>query len=324
MNDPKFKGAVLDMDGVVTQTATIHARTWKQMFDEYLRKRGEHDGKSYEPFDIAEDYREYVDGKPRYDGVESFLESRGIHLAHGEPGDSPNEETICGLGNRKNQLFRKILERDGADVFEDTVEQIKRWRARGVKVGVFSSSRNSAAVLDAAGLLDLFDARVDGNDLVRLNIRGKPAPDMPLEAARRLGTEPRLTVLAEDAIAGVEAGRRGKFGLVVGVDHNGNASDLRKAGADIVVRDLRDIDVADLCPPDEDCLSKPSSAAARRRGAVRRDAGARRAIGRPVRGGHRQRPRPSRRERHGRGRLAHLCRQPRLRDRGAGGALTPA
>ncbi|MEJ2720307.1 MAG: trehalose-phosphatase [bacterium] len=260
MTIPEYKAAVLDMDGVITRTARVHARAWKQMFDEFLDGRGSREGKSNEPFDIKQDYRTYIDGKPRYDGVRSFLESRDIHLPDGEESDDPGDETVHGLGNRKNNLFLEMVNRDGVDVFEDTVEQINRWKKRGIKVAVFSSSRNCGVVLDSAGLGGVFDARVDGIDLERLGIRGKPEPDMLVEAARRLDAKPEHTVMAEDAIAGVEAGRKGGFGLVVGVDRDGGAEGLLKAGADIVVRDLRDIDAAAYCPPDTDCLSAPSSA----------------------------------------------------------------
>lgn len=248
------------MDGVITQTAKVHAKAWKRMFDEYLQRRAERQGESHEPFDIDHDYRHYVDGKPRYDGVRSFLESRGIEIPDGDADDPPEKETVCGMGNRKNQLFHELLDSDGVEVWDDTIEQIGTWKQAGWKVAVFSSSRNCEAVLRAAKVLDLFDARVDGNDLQRYQLAGKPAPDMLLRAAELLGVEPSRAVVLEDAIAGIEAGRAGRFGLVVGVARDRQADQLRQAGADCVVHDLRELKTASHCPPGEDCLQTPSSA----------------------------------------------------------------
>lgn len=238
-----FQAVILDMDGVITQTARIHALAWKQLFDEFLRLRGERAGESHEPFDIDRDYREYVDGKPRYEGVQSFLESRGIGLAWGEADDASGQETVCGLGNRKNEIFQELLAEQGVDVYPDTVEQIDDWKLEGLRVAVISSSRNCAAVLNAANLLDRFDAKVDGNDLDPLRLKGKPAADMFLEAARQLGVGPSRTIVVEDAISGVRAARAGQFGLVVAVARDHGAEDLREAGADVVVQDLRDLDL---------------------------------------------------------------------------------
>ncbi len=175
MNCHEFRAAILDMDGVITQTAKVHARAWKRMFDDYLDNRNEQKDESHAPFDIDHDYREYVDGKPRYAGVKSFLDSRGIVLPYGEDSDEPNRETICGLGNRKNELLHELLDRDGVETYEDTLEQIGHWKHDGVKVAVISSSRNCEAVLKAANVLELFDAKVDGNDLAREHLQGKPA-----------------------------------------------------------------------------------------------------------------------------------------------------
>jgi len=255
-----FHAAIFDMDGVITQTAKVHARAWKRMFDEYLQRRGEREGESHESFDIDEDYRRYVDGKPRYEGARSFLASRGIAISDGDPDDPPDKETVCGLGNRKNQLFHELLESDGVEVWDDTIEQIGNWKQAGWKVAVFSSSRNCEAVLRAANVLDLFDAKVDGNDLDRLQLAGKPAPDMLLRAVEQLSVEPSRTVVLEDSVPGVRAARAGRFGLVVGVARDREASDLRNAGADCAVHDVREIKAAIHCPPGDDCLQTPSSA----------------------------------------------------------------
>ncbi|UCF68114.1 MAG: trehalose-phosphatase [Acidobacteriota bacterium] len=242
-----FEAAILDLDGVITKTATIHARAWKKMFDEYLELRHKRNGDEQPPFDIGKDYRRYVDGKPRYDGVRSFLSSRGIEIPEGTPHDSPETESICGLGNRKNALFQQVLERDGAEVFDDAVEQNNAWRRAGLKTAVVSSSRNCRPILETAGLIDDFDAIVDGVDQQRLGFDGEPAPDVFLEAAKRLGVAPRAAIVVEDAESGVAAGRAGGFGLVVGVVRAGGEPArraLRDHGADLVVGDLRQIDDA--------------------------------------------------------------------------------
>lgn len=236
-----FEAVILDMDGVITRTARIHARAWKRLFDEFLRRRGERCGESHAPFDIDRDYREYVDGKPRYEGVRSFLESRGIGLSWGDTDDASGRETICGLGNRKNEIFQELLAEEGVEVFSDAVDRIDVWKREGIKVGVISSSRNCAAVLSSANLLERFDARVDGGDLDSLRLKGKPAADMFLEAARQLGVGPSRAIVVEDAIAGVRAARAGRFGLVVAVARGRDGDDLREAGADLVVEDLREL-----------------------------------------------------------------------------------
>ncbi|MAT15698.1 MAG: trehalose-phosphatase [Planctomyces sp.] len=260
MNYSELQAAILDMDGVITQTAIVHARVWKQMFDDYLLRRQEQTGESQEPFDINPDYRRYVDGKPRYDGVRSFLDARGIEIPDGDFEDSSEHETVCGLGNRKNQLFHETLQTDGVAVWDDTIEQIGRWKRAGWKVAVFSSSRNCEAVLRAADVFDLFDAKVDGNDLERLKMAGKPAPDMLQHASELLDIEPSQVIVLEDAIAGVQAARAGRFGWVVGVARDRNPTDLRNAGADYVVHDVRELETARYCPPGEDCLQFPLSA----------------------------------------------------------------
>jgi alpha,alpha-trehalase len=242
LSPEKYQAVIFDLDGVITQTAKVHAEAWKEMFDDYLQKHAPEEGK-VTLFDMGSDYRRYVDGKPRYEGVKSFLRSRGIELPYGSPLDSPEMETICGLGNRKNRLFHKKLEEQGVEVFSSSVKIIKQLRERGVKIAVVSSSKNCAAVLEAAGISGLFEVRVDGMDLKEGELQGKPSPDIFLEAARRLGVESGRSIVVEDALAGVEAGKRGGFGLVIGVDREDNAQDLRESGADVVVTDLSEISV---------------------------------------------------------------------------------
>ena len=256
----KFHAAILAMDGVITQTAKLHARAWKQMFDAYLRRREEVAGELQRPFDIDTDYRLYVDGKPREEGIQSFLRSRGMALPLGEPADEPGRETVRGLGNRKNELFHALLQQEGVEVYEDIVEQIGAWKRQGWKVAVISSSRNCEAVLKAAHLLDLFDAKVDGNDLGPLRLKGKPAPDVFLHAAQELGVEPAQAIVVEDAISGVQAAREGRFGLVVGIARDREANDLRQAGADVVLQDLRELQTADQFRFGEDRRQNPASA----------------------------------------------------------------
>ena len=234
-----FDAVILDLDGVITRTAAVHARAWKEMFDRYLRRREARGEGEFVEFDPEADYLQYVDGKPRYDGVRSFLRSRGITLPEGDPADAPEAETVCGLGNFKNQLYNKLLTEGGVEVFDDAVQRIRGWRAQGIDAAVVSSSKNCAAVLEAAALTDLFEVRVDGVDAERLDLEGKPAPDLFLEAARRLDVAPARAIVVEDALAGVEAGRAGGFGLVVGLDRSGiRGSALRERGADVVVGDL--------------------------------------------------------------------------------------
>jgi beta-phosphoglucomutase family hydrolase len=232
---------LFDLDGVLTQTAKVHAAAWKEMFDGYLRERAERTGEPFVPFDAGADYDEYVDGKPRYDGVRSFLESRGIGLPPGTPDDAPTEETVDGLGNRKNELVLELIRRDGVQAYEGSVRYVRAARNAGLRRAVVSSSTNCRDVLEAAGLIDLFDAVVDGVVAARDGLKGKPAPDTFLAGARALGVEPRQAAVFEDAVAGVEAGRAGGFGYVVGVDRVGHADALRAHGADVVVRDLAEL-----------------------------------------------------------------------------------
>jgi beta-phosphoglucomutase family hydrolase len=236
-----IEACLFDLDGVLTQTAKVHNAAWKQMFDEYLRDRAQRMGEPFVPFDPGHDYDEYVDGKPRYDGVRSFLESRGIELPPGTPDDDPGTETVDGLGNRKNELVLALIERDGVEPYEGSVRYVEAVRDAGLRRAVVSSSANCRDVLEAAGITDLFDASVDGNDAAREGLRGKPAPDTFLAGARRLGVEPPGGAVFEDAIAGVEAGHAGGFGYVVGVDRVGHADALREHGASVVARDLAEL-----------------------------------------------------------------------------------
>ncbi len=240
--DPAELDAILlDLDGVVTETAETHARAWKATFDEYLRQRAARVGGSQEPFDLKQDYERYVDGKPRFDGVASFLQSRGIYLPPGEDGDSPEKETIRGLGSRKNQLFLEAIRRKGVEVYGTSVDFMKRAKAHRMRVAVVSSSRNCREVLKATGIGELFDAQVDGVVAKEWMLAGKPAPDTFLEAARRLGVKPNRAAVVEDAISGVQAGKAGDFKLVVGVSRHGQPELLRQSGANIVVSDLSEI-----------------------------------------------------------------------------------
>jgi trehalose-phosphatase len=254
-----YDAVLFDLDGVVTSTARLHAAAWKLLFDEYLARREAADGTPQVPFDADKDYESLVDGKPRYKGVESFLRSREIDLPHGTLDDPPDAETICGLGNRKNELFHELLRRDGVKPFSSSVEFINAVRSLGLKTAVVSSSRNCATILEAAGIVALFDAKVDGVYAAELNLKGKPDPDTFLEAARLLGVNPRRAVVFEDAIAGVQAGRNGKFGLVVGVDRAGHADDLKQNGADIVVTQLTEIKVVGTPPAERQIDDLPSA-----------------------------------------------------------------
>jgi trehalose 6-phosphate phosphatase len=237
--------AVFDLDGVLTYTARVHAAAWKELFDEYLRLRAERGGEPFRPFDADADYRAYVDGRLRSDGVKSFLASRGITLPLGDHADPPERETIEGLGNRKNQFFRDWIQRHGVEVDLNAVDFVRELREGGVRVGVASSSENTALILDRAGLNDLFEARVDGVLSERLGLAGKPRPDIFLECLDLLGVpDAGRALVAEDAIVGVEAGRAGGFGLVLGVDHGGSEDALREHGADWVIRSFREISLA--------------------------------------------------------------------------------
>jgi len=237
----RYDAVLLDLDGVITDTASVHAACWKQMFDEYLQKRAAQRGEAFRPFDIATDYRLYVDGKPRYDGVRDFLTSRGISLPEGGPDDPSQVETVDGLGNRKNDLVNKIIEEKGVEPYEGSIELIHQLRRRGFKIAVVTSSQNCATVLRAVKLDGFFDVQVDGNVIHARQLRGKPAPDTFLMAAKLLGVEPARAVVIEDALSGVEAGSAGGFGLVIGVARKGNAEELRRHGAHLAVDDLGEL-----------------------------------------------------------------------------------
>jgi len=240
----KLDAILVDLDGVVTETAKIHAEAWKRTFDDYLRERVARLDGTFHPFDLENDYKRYVDGKPRYDGVASFLQSRNIYLPPGEEGDPPDKETVCGLGNRKNQLFLEIIRRRGVDAYQTSIDFLRRVRLRGLRLAVVTSSRNCSEILQAAGIGDLFDAQVDGIVAREWLLAGKPAPETFLEAARRLGVDPRRAAVIEDAMSGVQAGKAGKFGLVIGVSRGGQPQLLEQSGADIVVSDLSELSIS--------------------------------------------------------------------------------
>ena len=232
---------LFDLDGVLTQTAKVHAAAWKSMFDEFLKGWAERHGQAFVPFDEVRDYDEYVDGKPRYDGVRSFLSSRGIELPQGTPDDPPSTETIDGLGNRKNELVLKLIHDQGVEPYAGSVRYVHAVIEAGLQRAVVSSSTNTRDVLRAAGIEGLFHQIVDGVVADRERLKGKPAPDTYLAGARAVGVEPQGAAVFEDALAGVEAGRAGGFGFVVGVDRVGQADALRAHGADIVVKDLAEL-----------------------------------------------------------------------------------
>jgi alpha,alpha-trehalase len=237
----RYQAVILDMDGVITRSARVHAAAWKRMFDGYLGERAAREGGEYEPFDAEEDYHRYVDGKPRYEGARSFLESRQISLPYGDPDDPPDRETVCGLGNRKNQYFLQHLREHGVEVYESSKEFVKEMKARNKRVAVISSSRNAKAVLEAAGARELFQVVIDGVEASKLRLEGKPEPDVFLEAARQLDVSPDDAVVIEDAISGVKAGKAGGFALVIGIDRSGHNPELESQGADIVVSDLSEL-----------------------------------------------------------------------------------
>jgi beta-phosphoglucomutase family hydrolase len=236
-----IRGCLFDLDGVLTQTAKVHDAAWKEMFDDFLRERARQTGQPFVPFDPVRDYDEYVDGKPRADGTRSFLESRGITLPEGEKDDPPDAQTIHGLGNRKNARLLQLIRAGGVQAYEGSVRYVRAVRDAGLRRAVVSSSANCRDVLVAAGIEDLLEARIDGGVADREQLRGKPAPDTFLAGARALELAAAQAAVFEDALAGVEAGRAGGFGYVVGVDRAGQADALRAHGADIVVTDLAEL-----------------------------------------------------------------------------------
>lgn len=241
-----FDAVIFDMDGVVTDTAAVHSAAWKRMFDDYLRQHAARTGTEFQEFTQHHDYRAYVDGRPRYQGVASFLASRRIHLPIGTPDDPSGRETICGLGNRKNELFNEIIATDGVRLYASTLDLIQALRAAGIQVGLATSSRNSALILDRTQTAPLFATVVDGLVAERLGLQGKPHPDIFTAAAANMGVHPGRAVVVEDAVSGVRAGAAGGFALVVGVAREDNARELQRSGADMVVHDLADVSVESL------------------------------------------------------------------------------
>ena len=236
-----LRGCLFDLDGVLVSTVASHAAAWQQMFDAFLQARADRDGTPFVAFDVDRDYAQYVDGMKREDGVRRFLASRHITLPEGTADDSPDAETVHGLGNRKNEALHATIEAKGVDVYPGSVSFVRAVRADGLATAVVSSSANAPWILQVAGIDDLFDACIDGTYAAQHHVAGKPAPDMFLAGARALALEPSACAVFEDALAGVEAGRAGKFGLVVGVDRRSDADALRAHGADIVVTDLAEL-----------------------------------------------------------------------------------
>lgn len=234
----KIDAVLFDLDGVLTATSRIHSLCWKRMFDGFLKEYYAKKGEPFRPFDIDRDYKLYVDGKLRDEGVNSFLLSRGIRLPYGKIDDPPGNGTVCGLANIKFKMVRDVIAAEGVDVFDGSVDLVRRLRDRGIKLAVVSSSKSCGTVLAAANITALFDEIVDGNAAKELDLPGKPEPDTFLKAAQLLDTVPSRAAVVEDAISGVQAGRRGGFGLVIGVDRHGEPAVLKENGADIVVADL--------------------------------------------------------------------------------------
>lgn len=238
---PTIRACLFDLDGVLTRTATVHAGAWKDTFDDFLRLRAQERGQAFVPFDADADYARYVDGMPRLDGTRSFLGARGITLPEGVAGDAPGTPTVHGLSNRKNEDVLRRLTDGGVEVFESSVRYVRAVRASGLRTAVVSSSANTVEVLAAAGIGELFDARIDGVVARERGLAGKPAPDTFLAAAAALNVTPAQAAVFEDALSGVAAGRAGDFGFVVGVDQAGHADELRAKGADLVVADLAEL-----------------------------------------------------------------------------------
>lgn len=236
-----FEAVLFDLDGVLTSTATVHAAAWKRAFDDFLTAWSDSSGVDQEPFDADRDYRLYVDGRPRYDGVAQFLASRQIEIPRGDPSDPPGLSTVTAVGNLKNELFTEILRTDGVDPYPGSVRLLDALEELDLTMAVVSASANASDVLESAGLSDRFDVLVDGIVARELDLAGKPEPDPFLEGARRAGSPPEKTVVVEDAVAGVEAGVAGGFGAVVGVDRHGDPEGLERAGATVVVADLEEL-----------------------------------------------------------------------------------
>lgn len=239
-----IRACLFDMDGVLTKTAAVHAAAWKEMFDAYLKQHAEESGTEFVPFDIATDYVKYVDGKLRQDGVRSFLESRDISLPEGTPDNHEDEETVWGLGTRKNNRVQELIRTKGVDVYPDSITLLRAVRANGLKTAVVSASKNTPDILSVTNLTDQFSYVMHGGIAGEQGLPGKPEPDTFVAAAKALGEEPANCVVLEDAIVGVQAGKAGDFGYVIGVDRVDHGDELRANGADIVVKNLEEL-VAD-------------------------------------------------------------------------------
>ena len=238
MGTLSFQAIIFDLDGVITNTAKVHALAWKSLFDSYLRERSLKFHEPFKPFDLDNDYLSFVDGKSRYDGVASFLHSRNIDLPFGSSNDNSDQQTICGLGNRKDNIFNNVLKEKGVEIFDSTVQLILQLKSLGIRIAVASSSKNCRLVLEIADLQKLFEFRVDGLVAAQDGLKGKPAPDIFLKCTELLKVLPENSIVVEDAISGVQAGRNGHFGLVIGLDRVGLGNALNENGADIVLQDL--------------------------------------------------------------------------------------
>ncbi|UAY51538.1 HAD family hydrolase [Ferruginibacter albus] len=241
-----FDAVIFDMDGVITKTATVHSLAWTKMFNEYLQSREKKYKEPFKEFTHVNDYLPYVDGRPRYQGVDRFLKSRNIDIPFGDANDAPDAETVCGLGNRKNEFFNKILEEDGVELYDSTIALVNELLAKGIKVGVATSSKNCDIILGKAGIQNLFQTQVDGVVSANLGLKGKPEPDIFTTAADNLEVAYDRAVIVEDAVSGVQAGAKGNFGLVIGIAREHNADELKDNGADIVVEDLSQLSIDEI------------------------------------------------------------------------------
>ena len=236
--DLNLHAFIVDLDGVVTHTAEEHAIAWKQLFDDFLRQRAERSGTPFVEFDVHRDYNTYVDGMPRYDGVKTFLAARGVDLPYGTPADPPDRDTVCGLGNRKNLLFQEVVRTQGVEVYDTTIDLLKRFKAAGIKTAVVSSSKNCRMVLESVDLMALFEVMVDGTYAAEHGLPGKPAPDTYVRAAEMLGVAPEHSAIVEDSVVGVQSGKAGRFKIVIGVDRGVGRQVLLDNGADVAVGDM--------------------------------------------------------------------------------------
>lgn len=240
LQEKKIKALILDMDGVITHTSKIHADAWKRMVDTFLRKRGEEEGKVYEPMDADKDYRAFVDGVPRHKAVRDLFKARGIELPEGTPEDYMGKETVVGMGNLKNMYFLELI-KQGVEVYQDTVEWLKQQQKDGRRIAVVSSSKNCHDILQRAGLDRFFEVRVDGLTMATQGLQPKPAPDIFLEAAKQLGVAPGETAVFEDAVAGIQAAKAGNFALVIGIDRSNNGKSLQNSGADMIIHNFENV-----------------------------------------------------------------------------------